>query len=196
MRAWVTTLAVAAVLSGCSDPAPSSADTPATQGPTADELARQGNERACISRALNDAVLKRQSDVATVAALDAQDLTDCPSDFIQAFVGLRNAVRNYMQTQQEIRTHGLQEDDAVGKDVLLNLPCSLIAGQKCFTSSFDKWQQADAALKQRNSENETSLRQAMANIEQVSAGHGIYIRQPGAPAPGSDDSPAMREDAL
>lgn len=196
MRAWVTTLAVAAVLSGCSDPAPSSADATTPQGPTAGELAQQQRQKACVSSALNNAVLKQQGDAATVASLGAQDLTDCPSDFIQAFVGLRNAVRNYMQTQQEMRTHGLQEDDAVGKDVLLNLPCSLIAGQKCFTSSFDKWQQADAALKQRNSENETALRQAMANIEQVSAGHGIYIRQPGTTAPGSDDSPAMREDAL
>jgi hypothetical protein len=106
---------------------------------------------------LNNAVLKQQSDAATVAALEAQDLTGCPSAFVQAFVGLRTAVRSYMQTQQEIRTHSLGEDDAVGQDMLLNLPCSLMAGQQCFNSSINEWQRADAALKQRDAENAGSL---------------------------------------
>lgn len=195
MRTWVTTLTVAAVLSGCSDPAPSSADTPVAQGPMADELARQG-EKACISNVMQRSFIKLpvEASASDMMTLNAQSLEGCPGDFTEAFVRFRNTVQAFVRSKDALASHKLKWDKAL-QDDMMNVACSVVFGAQCTGSFVEEWHRQNDLLKQVHDNDRTAKQQAYEEVEAVAARHGITLRLV-IPPSGSDNSPAMREDAL
>lgn len=150
------------------------------------------DQKACITNALNDAILKQQDDAETQAALESQDLTNCPTDFVGSFVALRTSVRDYLQTQREVTTHDGQANGAAGGD-LLNLGCSIIAGKQCAPSAIIDWMNVDTELKRRVAANRTAYQKAMTDIETVSARYGVYISKSEATPPESANMSALAD---
>ena len=186
-------LSVALTVAGCSAQPQSNPnayvqpDNAAAEAQAKEKALALAAQKTCITNATNDAVLKVQSDAATQIALDGQDLTNCPADFVSAFVALRTSVRNYLQSHHEVIAHS-GEADAAGSADLLNLGCSIIAGKQCAPSAVGNWMDVDADLKNRDAVNRAAYQKKMDELEAVIARYGLYIRKPqSTPTPSGDN---------
>ncbi|EQB16953.1 hypothetical protein RLDS_05825 [Sphingobium lactosutens DS20] len=137
-------------------------------------------QRACMIDALNNTIAKKQSDVAVISALAAQDLSGCPNDFIESFVRMRNAAEDYMAVSRELFAHQGYERDANDRD-WLNLGCSIIAGKQCMEWPSEIWASANAEIKARFETAKASLKSAKRDNEEVVARYGIYARANSVP---------------
>ena len=196
MRVWVTTLSVAAVLSGCSEPTPSSADATIPQGPAAGELAQQANVKACISNVMQQSVihLPVEASSSNLMTLNGQSLEGCPGDFTEAFVRFRNAVKAFVSSRDALAAHKLKWDKALQND-MMNVGCSVVFGTQCTGSFVEEWHRQNDLLKQTHDNDRAAKQQAYEEVEAAAARHGITVRLV-IPPSGSDNSSAMREDAL
>lgn len=183
--------ALALLVAGCGSPPQGDTSVNTEAQAQAEAQAKAlADQQACMTHALDDAVLKVQSDAATKAALDAQDLTNCPGDFVSGFVALRTSVRNYLQSHAEVIAHSGQANEAAGED-LLNLGCSIIKGEQCAPSAIANWNNVDDDLKRRDAENRDTYQKAMADLETIIARYGLYIRKTDAsPESGNASAPS------
>ena len=187
-------LALALMLAGCGarPVEDSSTDQPAMGGTVQPDAAQQQHEAyvECITRSLNEAVLKSQNVQATYDSMMAQTLNGCPTDFTQGFIDLRQAVRDYADTLEAIAAHNRDRDPAVNRD-LLNLACSVFSGQQCAQSSVQTWLGEDDALKARDAENRATIQSRYDALEKIAAGYGVTISTPATGAPSDADTRKM-----
>lgn len=186
--AWLLTgCATALCLTGCdSRPAPDAnftgTEQPDSPDPDASLLAAQ---RGCMTGALNNTLYRQQSDSQLESALFSQDLGSCPTDFIEAYVQLRNAARDYLRLSRELFAQQGREDDAHRSDDL-NLLCSLIAGAQCAEWQTGQWREENAELGRRVDAARATMESSNANIETVIARYGLYVRNGTSPADAPD----------
>lgn len=143
-------------------------------------------QRECMITALNDTIYKQQDDSALEVALFAQDLGSCPGDFIQSYVALRNAAKDYLAVGRELSAHqGLKK--SADENDWWNLGCSLIAGRQRDAWPSDQWESANSDIKARFQAAQTALETAKRANESIIAGYGIYARTSNEQPQGNND---------
>lgn len=157
------------------------------------EAVQLESQRSCMTSALNSTLYRQQSDTDLENALFDQDLGTCPTDFIEAFVQLRNAARDYLRLSREFLAHQGRKDAAYSSDGL-NILCSIMAGAQCVEWQSGRWAQEDTELARKVSAANVTLEAAKANVEIVIARYGLYVRDAQAPAP--DPTAADMENGL
>lgn len=172
---------LALTLAGCDGAMPGRSEVDnAAAAQAAAQAAQLAAQQRCMSDALNNTFYRQQSDSELEAALFRQNLDECPTDFTEAFVRLRNAAKTYLAVASQLSAHNGREDTAYQADGL-NLLCSIIAGSQCADSAVDEWNTQDSALKARVDAAKDELDSAKADIEQLIARYGLYVRSPDTP---------------
>lgn len=178
-------LALTLALAGCDGatqaPTPTSTVNAEAAANAADAAIALETQRGCMTAALNNTVYKQQSDSDLEAALFAQDLKECPIDFIQSYVALRNAAKDYLVVARELTAHS-DTKTAADENDWWNLGCSVLSGRQCVEWPSDVWNRANGEIKTRFEAAKAALASARGGNEQVAAGYGIYFRTADQPS--------------
>ncbi|MEJ7928234.1 hypothetical protein WG908_15915 [Sphingobium sp. AN641] len=171
-------LAGALVLAGCNS-APEPSPEPATDFAAEQAAALLNAQRTCITTTLNETVY---STSATVDALFQRDLSNCPNEFVGAFVNLRTAARALAQTQQEIASHQDMGGAVLTVDAA-NVLCSLWQREQCMPFITDDWEVENEGLRERLKAQQAVVQANLTAVESASGKYGVYVRESAPAAP-------------